>query len=379
MPIIIAYMIIGQEAYDAKDNATEGCDDLKGHQLRWALLCVAASTQLLLPVISRASQTVVVKPGDSIDSLARKYHVAIKDIARANGISSNAVIIDGHKLSIPDAPRSVVKEAVLHVPAAIKGDRITIRQGPNENYRRLILLDHGSQLTVTRKAGEWYQVQLADGKIGWVKQEFVVAGDPKHVAKVIARYVPPKETAHTAKKHIARRNQDDEDSTPVTRHKKKRVQVTQKSRHRSERSARVDRSSSRRRGGSRPEANAPGTNSDVVRSAYAYRGVPYHWGGTSRSGFDCSGFTSYVYRNKGVALPHSASGQFGEGRKVSSGSMKPGDLVFFHTTRRGISHVGIYAGKGKFVHASSGGGHVRVDTLNSGYYKSRLVGARRVK
>ena len=135
----------------------------------------------------------------------------------------------------------------------------------------------------------------------------------------------------------------------------------------------------RGRRSSRPEASAPESESEVVRTAYAYRGTPYHFGGSSRGGFDCSGFTSYVYKKKGVSLPHSAAGQFGHGKQVGSGSMKQGDLVFFHTTRRGIGHVGIYVGEGKFVHASSGGGRVRVDSLNDGYYKNRFRGARRVK
>lgn len=129
----------------------------------------------------------------------------------------------------------------------------------------------------------------------------------------------------------------------------------------------------------RPEASAPRVASDVIRTAYAYRGVRYRYSGESPRGFDCSGFTSYVYRKKGVALPHSAAEQFHEGRKVSTDRLKAGDLVFFHTTRRGISHVGIYAGSGRFVHASSGGGRVRVDSLNSGYYRDRLRGARRVR
>ena len=113
--------------------------------------------------------------------------------------------------------------------------------------------------------------------------------------------------------------------------------------------------------------------------AYGYRGTPYRYGASGRGGFDCSGFTSYVYRKKGVSLPHNAAAQYRKGSRVKSKDLKPGDLVFFNTTRRRVSHVGIYAGEGKFVHASSGGGRVRVDSLNSGYYRSRLVGARRVK
>jgi len=86
-----------------------------------------------------------------------------------------------------------------------------------------------------------------------------------------------------------------------------------------------------------------------------------------------------VYGEKGVDLPHSAAAQFGRGSRVAKGSLKSGDLVFFSTTRRGISHVGIYVGDGKFVHASSARGRVRVDSLAEGYYSDRFRGARRVK
>jgi cell wall-associated NlpC family hydrolase len=127
------------------------------------------------------------------------------------------------------------------------------------------------------------------------------------------------------------------------------------------------------------EAPAPEAASDIVRTAYSYRGTPYVYGGASRGGFDCSGFTSYLYGKRGVALPHTARGQFAMGRKVERGDLKPGDLVFFQTVTPGISHVGVYVGNGQFIHASSRrSGGVRVDSLDSGYYKEHFRGARRM-
>lgn len=129
----------------------------------------------------------------------------------------------------------------------------------------------------------------------------------------------------------------------------------------------------------RPEAESPAAGNDVVRAAYAYRGTPYRWGMSRPGGFDCSGFTKYVYGRKGVSLPRTAAEQYHAGHAVGHKSMKPGDLVFFHTTRSGISHVGMYVGSGKFVHSSSkGSGGVRVDSLESGYYSKAFRGARRV-
>ncbi len=117
----------------------------------------------------------------------------------------------------------------------------------------------------------------------------------------------------------------------------------------------------------------------VVRTALAYQGSRYKSGGMSRGGFDCSGFTRYIYAKYGVTLPHSSAAQAHVGRPVPRGQLKPGDIVYFHTYRRGVSHVGIYAGNNKFVHASTYGRGVVVDSLSSSYYASRYMGARRVK
>ena len=113
----------------------------------------------------------------------------------------------------------------------------------------------------------------------------------------------------------------------------------------------------------------------AVQIANHLTGVPYRWGGASpRSGFDCSGLVQYVYAKVGIHLPHYAAGQYGHGRRVSRGSLRPGDLVFFS----GLGHVGIYAGGGKFIHAPRRGTTVRWSRLSShgSYYgATRLFAA----
>jgi peptidoglycan DL-endopeptidase CwlO len=112
----------------------------------------------------------------------------------------------------------------------------------------------------------------------------------------------------------------------------------------------------------------------VVRFARRFLGVRYVYGGASpRAGFDCSGFTRFVYLHFGIPLPHYSGGQFSMGRRISRGGLRPGDLVFFD----GVGHVGMYIGGGRFIHAPHSGTRVSVDSLN-GWYGSRYDGARRV-
>ena len=112
----------------------------------------------------------------------------------------------------------------------------------------------------------------------------------------------------------------------------------------------------------------------VSSTAGRYLGVRYAYGGVSpRTGFDCSGFTRFVYAHFGIALPHFAAGQFAIGRSVSRTALRPGDLVFFD----GLGHVGLYLGGGLFIHAPHTGARVEISSL-SGWYLARFDGARRV-
>jgi len=115
---------------------------------------------------------------------------------------------------------------------------------------------------------------------------------------------------------------------------------------------------------------------DLRKRALTYRGTPYVWGASRATGFDCSGFTQYLFAKVGIHLLRRACEQFTQGAPVELNELRIGDLVFFNTTGA-VSHVGMFIGDGKFVHASSRGGIVRVDTLKKGFYRERFVGARR--
>lgn len=129
-------------------------------------------------------------------------------------------------------------------------------------------------------------------------------------------------------------------------------------------------------GSSAGTAASSGLAQRLLGIASQYEGVPYVFGGTSPSGFDCSGFTRYVYSAVGVNLPRMADEQYGVGNDVSMSNLAPGDLVFFSTYAPGVSHVGIYIGNNQFINASNDG--VSVASLNSSYWSSHYVGAKRV-
>lgn len=111
----------------------------------------------------------------------------------------------------------------------------------------------------------------------------------------------------------------------------------------------------------------------LTKSALRFLGVPYVFGGTSSSGFDCSGYVQHVFAMLGMHLPRTADAQYYAGSRVRA--LHPGDLVFFQTYEPGPSHVGIYIGNGRFVHASSSHG-VMVSSLSDSYWANRYLGAK---
>lgn len=131
---------------------------------------------------------------------------------------------------------------------------------------------------------------------------------------------------------------------------------------------------------------APVTSSDqnqnskiakITDTAMHLVGVPYKWGGVTAKGFDCSGFTWYVFDKNAIELPRTADVQYKVGKMVSRSDLRKGDVVFFTTYEPGASHCGIYLGNGNFIHASSSKG-VMVSNLSDSYWKTRYFGARRI-
>jgi uncharacterized protein YgiM (DUF1202 family) len=214
----------------------------------------------------------------------------------------------------------------------VSGNKVNIRSGPGTSYTAVARGNAGDKAYVIGFNRQWYKVIYGD-KIGYIRSDYLqlteIPYENKDSAKAPIFFIDGKST------------------------------------------------------GIIPSANAlsvggSSTASKIVATAKQYIGVPYVWGGSSPSGFDCSGFTQYVFNKHGIALPRTTDQQYKVGSYVSRSNLKVGDLVFLQNTyREGISHVGIYVGDGKMIHASSSKGIV-ISDLSSSYYTKHYYGARRV-
>ena len=117
---------------------------------------------------------------------------------------------------------------------------------------------------------------------------------------------------------------------------------------------------------------------EIVIRAVGLVGTPYKWGGSGPAGFDCSGLVSYLHHEVGIEVPRTAEEQYRASIPVSPAQLEPGDLLFFRTRGRNVSHVAIYAGSGRFVHAPRTGSPIELRALGDEYYSRRFVGAGRL-
>ena len=212
----------------------------------------------------------------------------------------------------------------------VTADVLNIRSAPKSGSTSLGTASHGAVLTVTGIEGSWFAVSY-NGVSGYVASQYVLICSPS-TADTSAQETPEETPAETP------------DETPADN----------------------------------PAATVSG--SEIVSLAQQYLGVPYVYGGSSPSGFDCSGFTMYIFAQVGVKLPHGATSQLSYGASVSRSELQPGDLVFFQDYGAVASHVGIYIGGDQFIHASSSSGNSRCVTVSSlaeSYYANHYYTARR--
>ena len=285
----------------------------------------------------RASTAYVVGRGDTLYSIARRHGTTVQVLMEANGLRSET-IYPGQRLMIPSSPRTrasptpapspaPVTTQPVPAPAPAQGPQavlpplvvgtevaapapMRVRRGPRSYHTMLALVAAETPLRILSEDQGWYEVQLPDGEVGWVRgEDFRLPDHPLPTPE------PPEDLR----------------------------------------------------------------GMDIVREAMRYLGIPYRWGGESSRGVDCSGFVYIVFANRVPSLARMNSyNYFQTGIPIDRANLQPGDLVFFTTYAPGPSHVGIYAGDGKFIHASSGARRVTISSLDEPYYAARYLGARRL-
>lgn len=214
----------------------------------------------------------------------------------------------------------VVKDTAAIGSGVITGDSVNVRSGPSKSSDIVTRLGEGDKVSILSRSADWYSIKTADGTLGWVYKDFILI-----------------------------------------------------------------RNSNSSRGEEQPREKAvesdSSTGAKVVEYAKKFLGVKYVYGGTSPKGFDCSGFTQYVYSHFGIDLERVAASQAKQGDAVKRANLKAGDLVFFDTDggHNYICHAGIYIGDGRFIHASSGQSTHKVTTssLSEEFYSNAFMTARR--
>lgn len=260
----------------------------------------------------------------------------------------------------------------------VTGSGVRLRSGPGTSYSILGSYDAGTSVTVTGESGDWYQVSL-NGSDGFIYKSYLSLGES--VSSGGYTVASMTETAASVISAVHMR------SGPDTSYSSQRVLSAGTSVTITGESGnwyRVSFSGSEGyvyktylSTGSVSSNASEGAR--IVATAKNYLGVPYVYGGTSPSGFDCSGFVYYVYRQCGYSITRTATAQNGDGYYVSRSSLQPGDIIiFYNSAMSGIGHAGIYIGDNQFIHASSGSGKVVISSLSSTYYNTHYYSARRV-
>jgi len=233
----------------------------------------------------------------------------------------------------------------------VSTDGLRVRKGPSTDTDEINSLSKNDKVEIIGQTGKWYKIKIK-GEIGYVSAKYI--SDTK-VAETTSRSGSTLKNETIPQAEETPKVEENPVPEPIPE-----PEITQ------------------------PEPSAPEsagtTGAAIVEYAKQYLGYKYVSGGTSPSkGFDCSGFTQYVYKHFGISINRSSGAQIKNGVAVEKSELQPGDLVIFNNdANTKIGHVGIYVGDGNFIHASNPSDGVKITTLTSGYYHKRYVGARRV-
>jgi cell wall-associated NlpC family hydrolase len=301
-----------------------------------ASLLLICALILLTPALAFAAKTHEVRKNETIYSLAHRYRVSVDDIRSANNLVGTQ-IRKGERLVIPPRAQTASSDtsASARTYKVRKGDTLT-----------KIARKTGVSLAELKRLNSMKGKKLSPGQLLALREvtvqeeQLATRSTRKHTARF--KEIFSEEQGELTLAELA----DFDPDRPVDLSK---------------------------------SLSLKDDNADILKNkAYGFLGIRYRFGGSSRNGIDCSSFVQQVFREMDIRLPRTAREQFVVGDQVPISELRKGDLVFFRTYASFPSHVGIYLGNNKMIHASSRERQVVVSTMNTPYYRSRFIGAKRI-
>ena len=351
---------------------------------------------LSVPLVTPDAARLSLLAGAAVPATAQNAETAEDAAMNNSDLSVKAAADDAEA---PDADDSEVKEETpvstpIQALGVVSGTDVRVRSGAGTGYDILKTLDKGTLVELTVQEGDWYRISY-DGARGYIASQYVtrydsatgLSGAGKVTADVLNIRSAPKSgsTSLGTASHGAVLTVTGIEGSwfAVSYNGVSGYVASQYVLICSPSTADTSAPETPEETPAETPADTPAatvSGSEIVSLAQQYLGVPYVYGGSSSSGFDCSGFTMYVFSQLGVKLPHGATSQLSYGASVSRSELQPGDLVFFQDYGAVASHVGIYIGGDQFIHASSSyyNGHcVVISSLTETYYNSHYYTARR--
>ena len=319
----------------------------------------------------RAGDTYTVRSGENDWAIANHAGIRLSVLHRLNPDVRWGSLQPGAHLRLPSGMAVAAKAPRLRSRFAIvTGDAVTVRRHQGVGAEKVCSVEGGTHVAVLARDGGWYKLRFPKGTEGWVRGDLLKTAEAPHAVAVHHAH-----HQHAIESHVERVTY----TAALHRRPSRAQRIAHWEKHRENVQARYARRFGRGHRVIVAPLSAGRAGGDLIARAETFRGVRYEWGHASRSGTDCSGFTTQVFGGAGVRLPRTSQEQARIGQGIDRHNLSKGDLVFFHTGRgHRVTHVGIYMGSGKFIHASSGGGKVQVNDLSEGYYANRFVTGRRV-
>lgn len=372
-----------------------------GKLLRFAVTALGAS--LALTLCAFAQQTGMTT-GDAL-----RFRAAASADAKIYSLLEKGTVLDilgeegsWYKVRCSDGTVGYVSADYVSVAwtecaGTVTGGTINVRKGPGTDYSKIATVYTSKNVTVLDKENGWYKVSF-DGTTGYVRADFIelAAAAP---AKETPAAAPMETVAETPAETPAEAESTDETRYGVVVGGTINVRTgpgTDYSKITTVRSGKSITILGEENGWYKlsfddvigyiradflmetsTETSAVGAA--VAAAAWNYLGLPYVYGGASSSGFDCSGFTLYLYKQHGIDLPHGATAQYNNsGEYVAKENLQPGDLVFFSDSSHAIGHCAVYVGDDTIIHARNSVRSVVTNKLSSNYYTNHYVGAKRI-